>query len=205
MPSIENPQSDPLWGSGAGTPTRLFQALHVHQHLPLSCTTVVHHHWTAHTFASPLSAVWPRPRAVWCFNFPVTDTIIVPSLIRCYKAGATKRWGRWTQSQPPLVPGAPTFAASLGLPPYLSHSGKEFRNSRLSPQRIHLPADQLLAGPAPFGVSIFQWWTQSIVPSLIRCYRTPTSISGVTVVGRGRPSEPTSLAIPPGSQVRQRR
>ena len=52
----------------------------------------------------------------------------------------------------PLVPGAPTFAASLGLPLYLSHSGKEFRNSRLSPQRIHLPADQLPAGPAPFGV-----------------------------------------------------
>ena len=59
------------------------------------------------------------------------------------------------------------------------------------------------AGPAPFGVSIFQWWTQSIVPTLIRCYRIPTSISGVTV--GGRPSEATSLAIPPGSQVRQRR
>ena len=33
------------------------------------------------------------------------------------------------------------------------------------------PLMPLPADPAPFGVSIFQWWTQSIVPSLIRCYR----------------------------------
>ena len=37
--------------------------------------------------------------------------------------------------------------------------------------RMQLPDDQLPADPAPFGVSIFQWWTQSIVPSLIRCYK----------------------------------
>ena len=59
----------------------------------------------------------------------------------------------------------------------LSRWNGGIRNAAANLCRMQLPADPLPTDPAPFGVSIFQWWTQSIVPSLIRCYRPLDAIS----------------------------